>query len=84
MHCHCATASAMAFHKPAIKPHPLQVLQDGTLLLSRRAAVLEQLGLKRQQGHDKSVAPAPVTTAEDPQIEIGSILRYPSVMSFIP
>ena len=45
----------------------LQVLEDGTLLLSRRAAVMEQLGLDRQEAHEEPVAPA--------QVEVGSILR---------
>ena len=70
--------------KLALKSPPLQVLKDGTLLLSRRAAVLEQLGLTRQEGHEDPVAPAPAFPAEDPQIEIGSILRYLSFMSCIP
>lgn len=45
------------------------MLEDGTLLLSRRAAVMEQLGLDRQEAHAEPVAPA--------QVEVGSILRYP-------
>ena len=44
------------------------MLEDGTLLLSRRAAVMEQLGLDRQEAHEEPVAPA--------QVEVGSILRY--------
>ena len=52
-----------------VESTPLQVLEDGTLLLSRRAAVMEQLGLDRQEAHAEPVAPA--------QVEVGSILRYP-------
>ena len=76
----------MAFCKLSSELLPLQVLEDGTLLLSRRAAVLEQLGLKNsaREGHEESAASAPQSSAKEPQVEVGSILRYPSFMSFVP